>query len=253
MNADIHGLSGAYAVDALDDVERAEFERHLAQCPECQAEVESLRAAAVELTRGTATPPPATLRASVLGQISTVRPLPPANPLPDAGDTTDGARTGAGVVTLESRRRRSPLTWLVAAAAAAVLAIGGLVWSPWSADEPEQLTATEQVIRATDAQRFEKVIDGAKATIVRSPSLGKAVIIADNMPAAPDGKDFQVWFQNPDGEMVSAGLMPHEARPTVSMVLNGDASKFTGAGITVEPAGGSPAPTSEPIVLFEFS
>ena len=77
------------------------------------------------------------------------------------------------------------------------------------ADEPEQLT-TEQVIRATDAQRFEKVIDGAKATIVRSPSLGKAVIIADNMPAAPDGKDFQVWFQNPDGEMVSAGLMPHE-------------------------------------------
>ena len=49
MNADIHGLSGAYAVDALDDVERAEFERHLAQCPECQAEVESLRAAAVEL------------------------------------------------------------------------------------------------------------------------------------------------------------------------------------------------------------
>ena len=45
MNADIHGLSGAYAVDALDDVERAEFERHLGQCPECQEEVASLRAA----------------------------------------------------------------------------------------------------------------------------------------------------------------------------------------------------------------
>ena len=62
-----------------------------------------------------------------------------------------------------------------------------------------------------------------------------------------------MWFQNPDGEMVSAGLMPHEAKPTVSMVLDGDASQFTGAGITVEPAGGSPAPTSDPVVLFEFS
>ncbi|HEY7721021.1 MAG TPA: anti-sigma factor [Pedococcus sp.] len=254
MNADIHGLSGAYAVDALDDVERAEFESHLAQCPECRAEVESLRAAAVQLTRVTATTAPDSLRASVLDQIKTVRPLPPLTPPADTGDTTEGHRPVAGVVTLESRRWRSPVTWLVAAAAAAVLAIGGLVWSPWSSDQPQQPpTATEQVIRAKDAQRYEKVIDGARATIVRSPSLGKAVIIADNMPAAPDGKDFQVWFQNPDGEMVSAGLMPHEARPSVSMVLDGDASKYTGVGITLEPAGGSPAPTSEPIALFEFS
>ena len=200
MNADIHGLSGAYAVDALDDVERADFERHLQQCPECQAE--------------------------------------------------------ATVTPIESRRRRvKPLTWLVAAAAAAVLAIGGLVWSPWQSDEPapQQLTATEQVIRAKDAQRYEKVIDGARATIVRSKSLGKAVIIAEDMPAAPEGKDFQVWYQNPEGAMVSAGLMPHEAKPTVSMVLNGDASKFNGVGITIEPTGGSPEPTSDPIALIEFS
>jgi anti-sigma-K factor RskA len=170
------------------------------------------------------------------------------------GDDAPATPARATVTPLEPRRRRpSPLTWLVAAAAATVLAIGGLVWSPWDNDEPQQLTATEQVIRADDAQRYEKTVGGARATIVRSVSLGKAVIIADDMPAAPDGKDFQVWFQNPDGAMVSAGLMPHEAKPTVSMVLEGDASKFTGAGITVEPAGGSPEPTSAPVVLFEFS
>ena len=248
MNADIHGLSGAYAVDALDDVERAEFERHLGQCPECQDEVDSLRAAAVELTHASTVTPPATLRDSVLQQISTVRPLPPVTP--PAGEDPAGT---APVTSLEThRRRRNPLVWLVAAAAAAVLAVGGLVWSPWESDEPPP-SATEQVLQAKDAQRYEKVVDGARATIVRSVSLGKAVIIADNMPAAPEGKDFQVWFQNPDGEMVSAGLMPHEAKPTVSMVLDGDASQFTGAGITVEPAGGSPAPTSDPVVLFEFS
>ena len=251
MNADIHGLSGAYAVDALDDVERADFERHLQQCPECQDEVASLRAAAVELTHASALTPPPALRDSVLRQISTVRPLPPLT-----GDTGPAPQAEATVTPIETRRRRvKPLTWLVAAAAAAVLAIGGLVWSPWQSDEPapQQLTATEQVIRAKDAQRYEKVIDGARATIVRSKSLGKAVIIAEDMPAAPEGKDFQVWYQNPEGAMVSAGLMPHEAKPTVSMVLNGDASKFNGVGITVEPTGGSPEPTSDPIALIEFS
>ena len=43
--SDIHALSGAYAVDALDDLERAGFERHLAGCAACRAEVASLREA----------------------------------------------------------------------------------------------------------------------------------------------------------------------------------------------------------------
>ena len=40
MNDDIHSLVGAYAVDALDDAERARFEQHLAACAECRAEVD---------------------------------------------------------------------------------------------------------------------------------------------------------------------------------------------------------------------
>ena len=262
MNADIHGLSGAYAVDALDDVERAEFERHLGQCPECQDEVASLRAAAVELTHASAATPPPALRESVLQQISTVRPLPPVTGRPGQAAPSESAsgsslQAPATVTPLESRRRRiAPVTWLVAAAAAVALVIGGIAWSPWSNDGSTQqppLSITEQVIRAKDAQRFEKDIDGARATIVRSPSLGRAVIIADNMPAAPAGKDFQIWFQDPKGAMHSAGVMPHEAKPTVSMVLDGDASKYNGVGITVEPAGGSKEPTSAPIALIEFS
>ena len=41
MSGDIHALSGAYAVDAVDDLERAMFERHLAQCGTCRAEVDT--------------------------------------------------------------------------------------------------------------------------------------------------------------------------------------------------------------------
>ena len=69
MTDDIHKLSGAYATDALDDLERARFETHLASCEDCRAEVAELREAAARLADTTATPAPASLRESVLAGI----------------------------------------------------------------------------------------------------------------------------------------------------------------------------------------
>ena len=60
--SDIHALSGAYAVDALDDAERAQFEDHLAECPACRSEVDSLQEAAALLAETTVTTPSAELR-----------------------------------------------------------------------------------------------------------------------------------------------------------------------------------------------
>jgi hypothetical protein len=262
MSADIHGLVGAYAVDAIDEQERSDFELHLAECPECQAEVASLQAAANQLSLMTETAPPASMRTAVLAGIKTVRPLPPleaqsggpvaSGPVGGSSPTVEApTRADSNVVQLRPRRR--VVAWLATAAAAAVLLIGGISWSPWDNGTGGNVSATEQVLEAKDAQRFEKVIGGAKATIVRSASLGKAVIIADHMPAAPDGKDFQLWFDQPNRGMVSAGVMPHGTADTVTVLLDGDAATATGAGITVEPAGGSPAPTSAPVALFSFS
>jgi anti-sigma-K factor RskA len=97
------------------------------------------------------------------------------------------------------------------------------------------------------------MVDGARATIVRSASLGEAVLIADHMPDAPTGKDYQLWLNLPGRGMVSAGLMPRNAKQPVTVLLQGDARKALGAGITVEPAGGSTKPTTQPIALFTFS
>jgi anti-sigma-K factor RskA len=266
MSADIHGLVGAYAVDAIDEQERSDFELHLAQCPECQAEVASLQEAANQLSLMSETAPPSSMRASVLAGIKTVRPLPPleaqsrgpvaSGPVGGSSPTADAPhRTDSNVVQLRSRRRVT--AWLASAAAAAVLLVGGLAWSPW--DHPNSpgpggtVSATERVLEAKDAQRYEKVIGGARATIVRSASLGKAVIIADHMPAAPEGKDFQLWLDQPNRGMVSAGVMPHGSAETVTVLLDGDAATATGAGITMEPAGGSSAPTTQPLALFSFS
>ena len=78
MSPDLHHLSGAYAVDALDEAERASFEQHLAVCADCRAEVAELTATAHALGSLTEATPPPSLRSSVLSGIARVRPLPPA-------------------------------------------------------------------------------------------------------------------------------------------------------------------------------
>ena len=55
----VHLLSGAYAVGALDDLERARFEAHLETCADCRAEVAGLLEATALLAETSAAEPPA--------------------------------------------------------------------------------------------------------------------------------------------------------------------------------------------------
>lgn len=266
MNDDIHALSGAYAVDAVDDLERAEFERHLAACAECRAEVASFRATTLQLSLLIGATPPERLREQVLHDISMVRPLPPevsreagqrieergrqADPLHAQGDVTSIASRA------EQRRtagRQRGFRWL--AAAAAVVALGGgtvAALHPWDRQTQTQVSLADRVIQAPDAQRFEHAVaTGGSATVVRSKSLGKAVLVTNNLAAAPTGKVYQLWLQAAGGNFVSAGLLPTGADQTV--VLDGDAATAVGAGISVEPAGGSTQPTTPPVALIGFA
>ena len=71
-----HALSGAYAVDALDDFERVRFEAHLRACADCRIEVESFRETSAALAFDPVTPPEG-MRDKVLAGIESIRPLPP--------------------------------------------------------------------------------------------------------------------------------------------------------------------------------
>jgi len=250
---DIHSLSGAYAVDAVDDIERARFGQHLAGCPDCRAEVESLRRAAVELSHLSRALPPARLREQVLRDISAVRPLPPQVEQEASARIEQTARTRRTPPEAKEQRRWSS-RWLAAAAAAVVLLGGGAaaVTQPWERQSQGQLTVAERVLSAPDKQATDKTFPGgASATLVRSKEVGRAVLVTHSMPGAPAGKVYQLWLQTTAGTMAPAGLMPPKSDQTV--VLEGDAATATGAGITVEPEGGSAAPTTEPIALFTFA
>ncbi|GAA4669285.1 anti-sigma factor [Nocardioides nanhaiensis] len=238
--SDVHGLSGAYAVDALDDLERARFERHLTECPECRAEVESLTEAASLLSDTTSFEPPASLRESVLASIETVRPLPPV----------------VADLTARADRRRRRFQGLVAAAAAVtVLGAGAAVWQPWQESQPSvvgAVSATDEVLNAPDAERFEMKVGKQTVSVVRSAELNKAVLEAPELPPAPNGHAYAVWLQHDDA-MVLAGVVNADD-DTSAILLSGDARTADGAGITVEAAGervSTPSPTLVGSVGFE--
>ena len=249
MNESVHTLSGAYAVDALDDDERALFEQHLPGCLDCQQEVASLREATALMADEAALTPPPSLRSSVLAGIKTTRPLPPETGVRPRSKDEDSPAV-AKVLPMRPRRRR--IATLVAAAAAVVAIVGGAVYQPWQDNRSTtQLSAADQVLAASDAQRHSiEFDDGSSATVVRSLNQGKAVLLTRDMAAPPPGKAFEVWLQDESGTMLPAGMMRKAGDH--KLLLEGDAAKATGVGITVEPEAGSPAPTSEPIALFEL-
>ncbi len=257
LNPDIHALSGAYAVDALDDLERASFEAHLALCPACREEVASLTEAAGLLGLESEVAPPAALRDRVLSDITKVRPLPPLPRQLPAQETADAVAPAPAPVVEDQlatrrhavQRRRFPQ--LVAAAAAIVaLGVGAGVWHPWNNESSQTISVADQVLAAPDATRVVQNVGDATATLVTSVSVGKAVLVAQDMPAAPKGKVYELWFQNAAGKVSSAGLMSGSGDQTV--VLKGDASSAVWAGITLEPEGGSDAPTMPTIAAFDL-
>jgi anti-sigma-K factor RskA len=235
MSSEIHALSGAYAVDALDDIERAQFERHLAECPDCRSEVDSLREASALLAETTITAPSAELRDRVLADIVNVRPLPPV--------------TGATVTAIEPRRRRRVVTFLAAVAAAVTIGTGGIVWQQLNDDGPQDRFSA--IAEAPDAQHFTVDLGGgASATVYRSKQRNEAAIKTKGMPAAPAGHEYVLWLKH-GATMTQAGVMPEG--PDNRVVLSGDAATADGAAVSIEEAGSDPtSPSDEIAAAFSF-
>ncbi|OEJ27734.1 anti-sigma factor [Streptomyces agglomeratus] len=248
--AELHTLTGAYALHALGPEERAEFERHLDDCPPCAQEVRELGATAARLGLAVTVTPPAGLKEQVMRRITAERQDPPKvqQPVP-------GAAAG--------RRGRTLPRLALAACLAAATAFGGVaVWQHQEArDAQEQAQRSERrsealasVLAAPDARvTTGKLTDGATATVVVSRDRDKAAFLASGMPEPPRGKVYQLWFDD-GGTMRSAGLMDRSvlARPALAMLMDGPVGTARAMGITVEPAGGSPQPTTAPLALMDF-
>ena len=140
------------------------------------------------------------------------------------------------------------------AAAAAVIALGagGVVWQQVTDDDSSQapsVSAAERVMAADDAEEYTRTLDGVEVKVVRSRSLNRAVLVAEGMPPPPEGKVYELWLAHEGAGMVPAGLMDGSKE---QVLFKGDPATALGAGITIEPEGGSEEPTTEPMLSFTF-
>jgi anti-sigma-K factor RskA len=252
---DLKHDAAAYALGVLDAHERAAFETHLAGCAECAADVRELRKAAGVLphTVPQVSPPPS-LRARVLGDAVAAGPQAPG-PVP-------------------RERRAPPLQWL-SIAAMLLLGAGVFVYAQRMqarvsnleaqlrdaqarAAAADRLTAEARtvafraqaamgVFAAPDVARIDlagqPVAADARARALWSRQRGMVFTVA-NLPPLPAGRVYQVWVVTAQAP-VSAGFLTPDAAGGGSVYFETpvDIPPPTAVAVTLEPAGGVPAPT----------
>jgi hypothetical protein len=239
---DLHLLTGAYALDALDRSEHAQFERHLARCPSCQEEVRGLRETAARLAMGTAIQPPPAMRQRVLAAAAQTRQLPPEGRVVSLRNANQTAR----------RRLTRPFTMaavtaMTAMAAAIVLLLVLQVSTRNQLDTSQARSqAVAAVLSAPDARiQAGGTSVGGTVTAVVSASHREAVVTTAGLPALSGNRVYQLWVITQAGAR-SAGLLPGATTPVLADGVSGGAK----LGITVEPAGGTTRPTTTPIILL---
>jgi anti-sigma-K factor RskA len=229
MTDDLHSLAAAYALDALDPVERRRFEAHYPECPTCRDEVSGFRETAARLPASTPAALPADLKARVMAEVAGTRQLPPR------------------VAETPSAPRRAPLITLAAAVVVVALVGFAFVLSRSGGDPADQELA--QVLSAPDAVTVALEGDSdATLRVVYSASQDRAVLVGADLEQVPDDETYQLWTLA-GSEPSSAGVF----RPTgdgdvISTVAAPGVSPDAWA-VTVEPDGGSPAPTGE--ILYQ--
>jgi anti-sigma-K factor RskA len=246
--SDIHSLSGAYALDAVDDLERAAFERHLRECEACALEVSELRETVSRLADTAAVEPPPSLRASVLQAVSQTSQAPPGRP-------SRSQSTGHAAV---ARWRRFAAVSVAAGVIAAGAGVGTWTIAARNVDEAQQAVAAAQrraadiqrVLAAPDVTMFKAPIAGGGiVNVAVSRSANQAVAILDGLVDKGEEQAYQLWMiDNADDPATTArspGALPVGQTTGTQLLEVGNAVLF---GVTVEPKGGSKTPTLTQLV-----
>jgi anti-sigma-K factor RskA len=234
-------LRDAYVLGALPDEERATVEAYLALHPERQAEIDDLSGVAGLLAL--APPehePPAELRRNLMRIVES-----------EATDP-EPARPSAS----------SWFGWLwdfrnVALGAAALLLVGLLSWNVLLQENVQELRGEVEDARTADQPQEPREIElggtwaeqGARAEVTTLED-DRAILVVEDMPSMPENRTGQVWVINDDKPEPSGLLDPSgnmAAAPITIPLEDADA-----IAVTVEPAGGSDQPTSDPVLVQEL-
>ncbi len=256
---DPHDLLAAWAIDAVDPDERAAVERAIAQDPALAEEAAGFLATAAVLGAARSVTPPREVRDRVLSAIradATDATFPGSHsPRGRTGATRPGStRPGTARSDATGPRSRRGLTRrlrtvLVAAVLAVAIALPSV--SAWQQHQravqaearADRITA---LLASPDAQLLSgDLSSGGTATAVVTADA--ALVTAEGVSDPGDGKVYQLWVMR-DGVPV----------PDATTGVSGDAFQIDttdyragdALALTVEPSGGSQAPTTDPLIVL---
>jgi anti-sigma-K factor RskA len=247
---DLHTLTGAYALDAVDGAERDMFEHHLRRCRPCGNEVRGLAETATELAMAAALPPPPRVKEQVLAAVAVTRQVPPA---------VDRLSRAPRWMPRRAARQPGRPSWtprVAVAVAVVILAVAVVLGAVALRTRQELDSARAQnqaiaaVLAAPDARiTTQATTDGGIATVVVSRVEGKLVFITAGLPRLPASKVYELWLVGPP-RIRRAGLLPAPASGRTAPVLASGLAAGDSVAVTVEPAGGTSQPTTSPIVVM---
>ncbi len=231
----------AYALGALDSDSSAALEAHLQTCETCRTELAAYRAISDSLLM--ATPPqrpPAALRQKLKGRLpgqpKTSRPWWNLS-FPQMGMAlavilllTLNISTFIQIQALQRQQAQLATRLETGRMALAMLAY------------PETKSV---LINANNVA----------GTVLLDEERNLAVILAWELPQLPASQTYQIWLIDGQGKRTSGGVFTagvDSPFTSTSVLVPGDLTGFTGLGVTVEPAGGSPQPTGERVFKVDF-
>ena len=218
-------LKDAYALNALPKDEQNEMEAYLDDHPGLWPEVEELCSVSNLLAFAPAEQePPQTLRRNVMRVVEA-----------EAGQHESGSQSSI-------QRLRAYLSFQrFALGAAAVALVALLSWNVLLQTQDDSLSSYE--LQSSGAAA------GVKAEVVEVRQ-DQYVLTAENMPNVPEDKTMQIWVIE-DGKPKPGGTF----RPKDGLAASPVTTPIQGAGavaVTIEPAGGSDQPTTEPVMQTEL-
>jgi anti-sigma-K factor RskA len=273
-----------HALDALEAEEARALEAHLATCAQCRTELDEWRETAAALAYSAASvEPSAQLRARLL---ESVREHPQSSNIKSVESEGLVSSTPSKVVDWRPSPRRlwSP-AWKAGAIAASILSVALLIgllllWNRNSAmrteiarlssrvnklqgelqreRESKELIATrarqdlETILNASTVATLKgtEVAPQAHARLAYDPHTGRAVLLADNLPPAPVGFAYQLWFIAGDKPLPGTVFTPdaggHAEVRDQAPAAGRNATVFA---VTLEPSGGVSTPTGDKYLL----
>jgi anti-sigma-K factor RskA len=221
--------AGAYVLGALPDDERAGFEAHVATCAQCRIEVDELGGAAEALpVSAPAMLPPPALKARIMAEVEREAAL-----LAAAGPQADRPAPS------RARERRR---WfgLPAVALACVTLLAGI--------------AVGAVLFKSGSKTLQFTPSGSRAVAELDVSGDKAVLVARGLPSPGAGRTYQVWLQRPgQAPQPTAALFTPRSDGSATATVTGKLKEGDQVMVTAEPDGGSPAPTSDPVLAAKMT